>query len=101
MEFLLVLPIPGSSIRGHEEVMHLEERVSAALGTTGKIDGYQSGPGETEFLILTQNPLEAYDVLRGLSDFDARPQLRAVYRQIDKQDYEVLYPEGSFRFHIA
>jgi hypothetical protein len=100
VEYLLVLPVPGSTIRGHDEVIHLEERVSAALGDTGKVDGHQSGGGETNVLILTRNPFEAYDVLRGL-DLDARPELRAVYRQIDDADYEVFYGGGSYRFHIT
>ena len=100
MEYLLVLPVPGSFIRDRDEVFHLEERVSAALGTTGKVDGHQSGAGETSVLILTKTPFEAYDVLRGL-DLDARPELKAVYRQIDGGDYEVFYGEGSYRFHIT
>lgn len=101
MEFLLVLPIPGSSVRDRDEVMHLEERVSAALGQTGKVNLHDAGAGETDFLILTTSPFEAYDALRGIADFDARPELRAAYRHIDDQDYEVFSREASFRFHIA
>ena len=101
MEFLLVLPVPGSSVRDRDEVMHLEERVCQALGETGSVDRYDSDAGETDFLILTKTPLEAYDALRGIDDFDARPQLRAAYRRLDNQDYEVYCQESSFRFHIA
>jgi hypothetical protein len=101
VEFLLVLPLPGSSIRGRDEVMHLEERVSAALGPNGIVDRHDAGAGETDFLIFTKKPLEAYDALRGLSDFDSRPELRAAYRRLDNEDYEVYSRESSFRFHIA
>ena len=101
MEFLLVLPVPGATVRDRDEVTHLEERVSAALGTAGKVDGRRVGPGETDFLILTTNPLEVYDALRRFDDFDARPELRAAYRQIDKADYEVYQREASYRIHIA
>ena len=101
MEFLLVLPVPGSSIRDRDEVRHLEERVSAALGGTGKVDRHDAGAGETDFLIFTKTPLDAYDALRGFGDFDARPELRAAYRRIDNEDYEVYQREASFRFHIA
>jgi hypothetical protein len=87
-------------MRDRDEVKHLEERVSGALGAAGKVDLHRSGPGETDFLILTTNPLEVYDALRGFADFDARPELRAAYRQIDG-DYEVYQREASFRFHIA
>jgi hypothetical protein len=101
VEFLLVLPVPGSSVRDREEVMHLEERVSAALGEGATVDRHDAGAGQTDFLILTKSPLEAYDALRGLGDFDARPELRAAYRRLDNEDYEVFYREASFRFHIA
>jgi hypothetical protein len=103
VEFLLVLPVPGSSYRDLDEFMVLEERVSAALGETGKVDRHDAGAGETDFLITTKNPLEAYDALRGFGfgEFDARPELRAALLRNDNDDYEVFQREASFRFHIA
>ena len=101
VEFLLVLPVPGSSVRDRDEVMHLKERVSAALGGTGLVDRHDAGGGQTDFLIFTKTPLDAYDALQGFGEFDARPELRAAYRQIDNEDYEVFSREASFRFHIA
>lgn len=100
MEFLFVLPVPGSSFRDNDEVAHLRDRVSAALGETGRVDRRDAGAGETDFLILTKTPLAAYDALEGFGDFDARPELRAAYRQIDN-DYEVYQRDASFLFHIA
>jgi hypothetical protein len=100
VEFLFVLPVPGSSFRDRDEVAHLRERVSAALGETARVDRHDAGAGETDFLILTKKPFEAFDALRGFDDFDARPELRAAYRQVDN-DYEVYQREASFRFHIA
>ena len=100
MEFLFVLPVPGSSFRDNDEVAHLRDRVSAALGETGRVDRRDAGAGETDFLILTKTPLAAYHALEGFGDFDARPELRAAYRQIDN-DYEVYQRDTSFRFHIA
>jgi hypothetical protein len=101
VEFLLVLPVPGSSVRGPDEVTHLEERVSEALGATGKVDGRRVGPGETDFLILTTNPLEVYDALRGFGDFDARPELRAAYLKTASDAYEVYQRDSSVRIHIS
>jgi len=101
VEFLFVLPVPGSSFRDSEEVTQLEQRVSAALGGTGKVDRHDAGAGETDFLILTETPLAAYDALQALGDFDARPELRAAYRRLDNEDYEVYQREATFHFHIA
>jgi hypothetical protein len=101
VEFLLVLPVPGSSFRDHDEVMHLKEQVSAALGGTGLVDRHDAGAGETDFLIYTKAPLHAYMALEGISDFDARPELRAAYLKTENDDYEVYQRDASFRFHIA
>jgi hypothetical protein len=101
VEFLLVLPVPGSFIRDRDEVMHLREQVSAALGGAGMVSGHDAGAGETDFLIFTKTPLDAYDALRGFGEFDARPELRAAYRRTDNDDYEVYQREASFLFHIA
>jgi hypothetical protein len=101
VEFLLVLPVPGSSYRDLDEFMVLEERVSAAIGDTGKVNRRDAGAGETDFLIVTKSPLAAYDALRGFGDFDAQPELRAALLKNDNDDYEVFQREASFRFHIA
>jgi hypothetical protein len=101
VEFLLVLPVPGSSYRDLDEFMVLEERVTAAIGETGKVDRHDAGAGETDFLITTKNPLGAYDALAGFGEFEARPELRAAYRRLENEDYEVYQREEFFRFHIA
>ena len=101
MEFLLVLPVPGSSYRDLDEFRHLEARVSEAIGETGKVDRHDAGAGETDFLILTKRPLDAYDALKTFGDFDARPELRAAYRTTDDHDYEVYQRDSSFHFRIA
>ncbi len=101
MEFLLVLPVPGSSYRDLDEFMVLEERVTAAIGETGKVDRHDAGAGETDFLITTKSPLAAYDALQGFGAFDARPELRAAYLRNDDNDYEVFQLGARFHFHIA
>ena len=101
MEFLLVLPVPGSSYRDLDEFMVLEERVSAAIGDTGKVNRHDAGAGETDFLIVTKSPLAAYDALEGFGEFEARPELRAALLRTENDDYEVYQREATFRFHIA
>jgi len=101
VEFLLVLPVPGSSYRDLDEFRHLEECVCAAIGETGKVARHDAGAGETDFLIMTKNPLDAYVALEGFGEFDARPELRAALLRNENDDYEVFQREATFRFHIA
>jgi len=93
--------VPGSSYRDHDEFRHLEECVCAAIGSTGKVDRHDAGAGETDFLITTKRPLDAYDALQGFGEFDARPELRAALLHNDNDDYEVYQRDSTFRFHIA
>jgi hypothetical protein len=101
VEFLLVLPVPGSSYRDLDEFVHLEKCVCAAIGETGKVDRHDAGAGETDFLIVTKSPLAAYDALEGFREFEARPELRAALLRNDNDDYEVYQRDSFFRFHIA
>jgi len=101
VEFLLVLPVPGSSYRDLDEFMVLEERVTAAIGETGKVDRHDAGAGETDFLITTKSRLDDYVALEGFGEFDARPELRAAFLKTENDDYEVYQLGASFRFHIA
>ena len=101
MEFLLVLPVPGSSYRDLDEFMVLEERVSAAIGDTGKVNRHDAGAGETDFLIVTKSPLAAYDALEGFGEFDARPELRAALLRTENDDYEVYQREATFRYVLS
>jgi hypothetical protein len=102
VDFLLVLRVPGSSIFDRAKVIGIEQQVSAALGDIGMIAGHDSGSGETDVLIMTRKPMEAYNVLRGLKEIsDQPPVLKASYRQLAVHDYEVVYKQESFRFHIA
>jgi len=45
MEYLLVLQVPGSSIRSYQEMAAIERRVAATLGELGKVDGHEAGWG--------------------------------------------------------
>ena len=98
MEFLLVLPVPGSSYRDNAEVAHLKDRVSAAIGDTGRVDRRDAGAGETDFYHYDDS-LDA-TTLSGFGDFDARPELRAAYLRNDNDDYEV-YQSAPAPFPIA
>jgi hypothetical protein len=101
VEFLFVLPVPGSSFRDVEEFRVLQDHVSEAVGESGRVDRHDAGAGETDFLILTKKPLEAYDALQRFGDFEARPELRAAFLHTEENDYEVYQRNSSFRFHIA
>jgi len=76
MEYLLVLQVPGSSIRSYQEMAAIERRVAATLGELGKVDGHEAGWGEMRIFILTPKPIEAVDRLREvpeIAELDLNP----------------------------
>jgi hypothetical protein len=103
MEYLLVLQLPGSQVRGYDEMVGLERRVTRALGDLGRVDGHDATFGDLHIFVLTQRPIEALDRLHaapGISDLVV--DLKASFRRIDERDYEVrLGRDGSRRVHIG
>ena len=101
MEYLLVLQVPGSSIRSYQEMAAIERHVAAALGELGKVDGHEAGWGEMRIFILTPKPIEAVDRLREVPEIaDVMAELKAAYRKLGSDDFEVLQLEGRNRFRI-
>ena len=102
VEYLLVLQVPGSSMRRLDELAGMEQRVSAAVRGLGTVDGHEAVSGETNIFILTPRPLEVFERIRGIPEgWELVPKLKAAFRKVDGQDLEVLDPEGPHRFRVG
>jgi hypothetical protein len=102
MEYLLVLQLPGSSMRPHDEVLRIERRVGVALGGLAVVDGHQQSSGEIDILVLTERPIEVLQRINELPEgWEVVPALRAAYRKVDDDDFEVLDGAGPRRFRIV
>src|SRR2546428_9030737 len=98
MEYLLVLQVPGSSIRSYQEMAAIERRVAATLGELGKVDGHEAGWGEMRIFILTPKPIEAVDRLREVPEIaDVMAELKAADRKPRSDAFEGLQPAGPDR----
>ena len=99
---MLVLQLPGSSMRSYDEVLRIERRVGVALGGLAIVDGHQTASGEMGILVLTERPIEVLQRINEMPEWwEVVPALRAAYRKIDEGDFEVLDGEGPRRFRIA
>jgi len=102
VEYLLVLQLPGFSMRSYDEVLQIERRVGVALGGLAIVDGHQTASGEVSILLLTERPIEVLQRINEMPEgWEVVPALRAAYRKVDEGDFEVLDGEGPRRFHIA
>ena len=102
MEYLLLLQVPGSTLRHPADVRGLEQRLSVAVRGLGRVEGHDAASGEMNILILTKNPIEVVERLSALPEAqDLVPKLRAAYRKMDDEDVEILDWEGPHRVRIA
>jgi hypothetical protein len=102
MEYLLVLQLPGSSMRSYDEVLRIERRVGVALGGLAIVDGHETASGEISILVLTERPIEVLQRINEMPEgWEVVPALRAAYRKVDDDDFEVLDGQSPRRFRIA
>jgi hypothetical protein len=72
------------------------------LPPLAKIDGHDCGQGEFNIFVLTENPIEAFDVAELVRQREL-PERKPVvaYRELLGEDYVVLSPVGYEGFTIS
>jgi hypothetical protein len=101
---VLVIQFPQSAFPEFDDLVHYEDTLIELLGGAHDVDGHDSGSGEVNFFVLTNEPGAAMTAMR-----DARhgfllshPQVRLAARLVDGEDYEPLWPVGDKReFGVA
>jgi prepilin-type processing-associated H-X9-DG protein len=102
MKYQLILQLRASSAGDYDEMVELEEIIIGNLANLGFVDGHDAGSGEINIFILTDSPKAAFDRIRQTSTMrDVMADLKVAYREIGKDDFTVLHPEGLTRFAIA
>lgn len=102
LKYQLVLQLPASSIKDYDAMIELEEAILRHLGNIGIVDGHDGGASEMNIFILTDNPDLGFERVKqviGTKDF--MPQLKVAYREIGKDEFTILHPEGLSHFAIA
>jgi len=100
MKYQLVLQFNATNIDDFDEIVEIEELVANALGANHDVDGHDFGSGEMNIYIHTNEPNEAFEIVKSevLPSIKAEP--KAAYREITGECYSVLWPEdysGEFR----
>jgi len=101
MTFQLVLQWPASSLGDFDEMVAVEDLLIAKLSQENKVDGHDFGSGETNIFVLTDEPEMAFREIRAiLAGHRLWESAAAAYRQIDADEYHVLWPNGATTFNI-
>jgi hypothetical protein len=98
MDYLLVLQFHGDSLTDFDAMVALEDDLTVQLGDSADVDGHDVGSGETNIFIFTSDPTATFRQARPV--LESRQQLQAVtaaYREVERESYTVIWPEGSQR----
>ena len=93
MRFQLVLQFKGDWPDDLETLVNLEDAIIPILTS---VDGHDIGSGEANIFILTDCPEADFQAIFPLiAHFDKTPLLIAAFREIDQEDYTVIWPKKS------
>ena len=96
MRYQLVLQFRGDSMADYDGMIALEDRLLKDLGQCAKVDGHDCGSGETNIFIFTNDPTATFSMIRQRLNQEGRLHgVIAAYRDVEGEDYTVLWPEGS------
>jgi hypothetical protein len=102
MEYHLVLQFPGISLDDYDTLVAMEEKLIQQLCNLGVVDGHDLGSGEMNIFIITNDPVKAFDCVKPIIiSHNLLPVLKAAYRKIEEQKFQILWPVQLKNFRIT
>ncbi|MDZ4859533.1 MAG: ABC transporter [Candidatus Hydrogenedentes bacterium] len=102
MKYRLVLQLPSSSIKDYNEVIRFESLIVEGIGELGEVDGHDAGSGEFNIFVLTDDPVLTFDRIKTLPGaVDFMPNLKVAFRELEKDEYVIIYPSRLSNFTLA
>lgn len=101
MKYQLVLQWSAASEEDHDAVVTLTDDLKDVLSDTADVDGWDFGSGEMNVFIYTDDPAVTFDHARATLAARGRlSNVRSAYREVEGEDYIVLWPQGLSRFDV-
>lgn len=102
MKYQLIVQWPAASIKDYDSMIEAEDTLIARLSEFHEVDGHDAGSGEVNIFILTNDFEKAFDEVKTiLQDEGLWVDTRVAYREINKSEYTILWPEGFSGFNVA
>ena len=95
MNYQFVLQFPSDAPEDLETIIELEEQITSVLDDQHDVDGYDIGSGEMNIFIFTSDPHKALSASLKTISADLKAGLKAAYREVDGEEYTVIYPPNS------
>lgn len=102
MKYQLVLQWPVTSIRDFDAMIEVEDKLIDGLSANSDVDGHDAGSGELNIFIRTDDPKRAFEEVKAiLGSCDFWIDARVAYREVEKNDYTILWPKNLNTFKIT
>ena len=101
MKYQLVLQFAADSMEDFERLVALEDRLIAELGAAVTVDGHDFGSGEFNIFVLTDDPAAVFGKAHRIVINQSVPNvMRSAYREMDDEDYVILWPASLTEFSV-
>src|ERR1700722_3537066 len=101
MKYQLVLQFAADSIADFDRLVALEDRLVEELDDLTTVDGHDFGSGEFNIFILTDDPATVFGKAHEIVMNQGVPNvMRSAYREMDREDYVILWPSSLTEFSV-
>jgi hypothetical protein len=102
MRYQLVFQILSDDI-DFDTMVDIEEELISRIGRSRseRLDGHDAGSGEINFFIHTDTPKETFDKCFCVFENRQLHQLKSAFRELNKDDYVIMWPIGCKTFNIV
>jgi hypothetical protein len=102
MKYQLVIQFPETLTGGFDLLIKLEDILENNLKTS-EVDGHDIGSGEMNIFIYTDEPELTFNEIKNLfkTEKEAVCNMKAAYRDAEKEEFICIWPKGLQEFHVA
>jgi hypothetical protein len=102
MRYQLVLQFRAHTAQGFNALIELEDLLIKNLALPFKVDSHDFGADEFNIFVQTDEPKETFEAAEKIiQQHFPQQQLNAAYREVDKEDFVILWPPNLEEFKIA
>lgn len=100
-KYQLIFQWDALTLENFDSIISTELILRKNLRKKHSVDGHDMGAGEANIFVLTQFPLEAFnESMAILEGQDALLGVRVAYREVLRDEYVILWPEGLSSFEV-
>jgi len=101
MKYQLVLQFAADSIEDFDRLVTLEDRLIEELDDVAAVDGHDFGSGKLNIFVLTDDPVTVFGKAHGIvMNQGVANVMQSAYREMDGEDYTILWPSSLTKFSV-